>query len=228
LGSLEALLTLLKQNKIKVLEAGIGNITKQDIIKAKANEKENPTNAVILGFNVEIEEEAKDMKGQVKIFTDEVIYKLIENLEKWQEEKRKEIEKQRLIGLASIFKLEILPQYIFRDRNPAIFGVKILAGKLKPKIPLIDEQGEEIARIKTIQSEGKNIEQAEEGQEVAISLPGITFSRQLKDSKFLYSDLTEQQFKKFKENKELLSQNEIVVLKEIAEIKRRENAVWGV
>lgn len=228
LGSLEALLTLLEQEKIKVLKAGIGNINKQDIITAKTNEEENPLDSIILGFNVEVDEEAEELEGQVKILTDEVIYKLIENLQEWQEEKRKEIEKERLIGLTNIFKLEILPQYIFRQRNPAIFGVKVLGGKLKPNTKLINQEGEEMSRIKAIQSEGKRVDEAGKGEEVSISLPGITFDRQLKNTKYLYSETTEQQFKKFKENKDLLSQEEIKILQEIAEIKRKEKATWGV
>lgn len=228
LGSLEALLILLKQNKVKVLKAGIGKINKQDIVSAEVNKEENPVNAVILGFNVGVDEDAKELTRSIKIFTDEIVYKLIENLEKWREETRREIEKQRLLGLASIFKLEILSNFIFRDRNPAIFGVKVLSGRLKPNIPVIDERGEEIARIKNIQSENKSIELASSGEEVAISLPGTTFSRQLKESKFLFSNLTEQQFKKFKENKDLLSQEEIKTLQEVAEIKRKEKANWGI
>jgi len=228
LGSLEALLTLLRQNKIKILKAGIGNINKQDIISAKANQESDPINAVILGFNSEVDEEAKEIQKEVKIFTDEVIYQLIEKLEKYQEEKSKEIEKQRLLGLSSICKLEILPQYVFRNSKPAIFGIKVLLGSLKSGIRLISEHGEEISKIKNIQSENKTVEKAERGQEVAISLPGITFDRQLKDVKFLYSDLTESQFKKFKENKDLLNQEEIKILQEIAEIKRKEKPTWGI
>jgi len=214
LGSLEALLTLLRQNKIKVLRAGIGPINKQDIISAKANQESNPLYSIILGFNVGIDEEAEEIRENVKIIVDEVIYRLIEDLQK--------------IGLASIFKLEILPQYVFRNSKPAIFGVKVLAGKLKSGIPLIDETGEEKGRIKGIQKEGKNIDEVVAGEEVAISLPGTNFDRQLKNSRYLYSNITESQFKKFKENKDLLDSGEISVLKEIAEIKRRENPVWGV
>ncbi len=230
LGSLEALIVLLKQNNIKVLRAGIGNISKKDITQAKANLDINPVYCCIAGFNVAIDEEdiSETETGKVKILTDGVVYKLIENLQKWQEEKKKEIEKEKMTGMASIFKLEILPEYIFRNSKPAIFGVKVLAGKLKQNIPVIDEHGEKISRIKAIQSGGKTINTAEKNIEVAISLPGITFDRQLKNVKSLYSDLTEEQFKKFKANKELLSQEEIRVLQEIAEIKRKGKAVWGV
>jgi len=226
LGSLEALITLLKQNNIKVLKAGIGNINKQDIVTAKTNLQENPLFAIILGFNIGIEDDVK--ADEIKILTDEVVYKLIENLQKWQQEKAKEIEKERLLGLASIFKLQILSNYVFHNAKPAIFGVKVLAGKLKPGIPVVDENNSEIGRIKNIQLEGKSLNEAQSGEEIAISVPGITFDRQLKDSRILYSNLTSEQFRKFKENKDLLSSQEIVVLKEIAEIKRKEKTTWGI
>ena len=50
----------------------------------------------------------------------------------------------------------------------------------------------------------------------------------MKERKFLYSDLGESQFKTFKKNKDLLSQKEIQVLQEIAEIKRQKKDDWGV
>ena len=63
--------------------------------------------------------------------------------------------------------------------------------------------------------------------EVAISLPGINYERQIKDKNILYSELGESQFKNFKKNKDLLSPNEIKILQEIAELKRESNSDWG-
>ena len=63
--------------------------------------------------------------------------------------------------------------------------------------------------------------------EVAISLPGINYERQIKDKNILYSELGESQFRNFKKNKDLLSPNEIKILQEIAELKRQTNADWG-
>ena len=45
LGSLEALLTLLKQANISVVKAGIGPIGKSDFVSAKANLELNPLTA---------------------------------------------------------------------------------------------------------------------------------------------------------------------------------------
>jgi len=234
LGSLEALLVMLQQSHIPVVKVGIGNINKSDIISAKANLDLNEIDAVVVGFNVNVEEDAKELlqkenvKKEIKILTDEVIYKLIENLEKWRNEKASEIEKRRLMELATICKLTILHKYVFRNSNPAIFGVRIEAGKLKPNLPLIDSKGEKVARVKNIQSENKKVEEAKEGMEIAISLPGINFERRLNEIERLYTDISESQFKKFKKNKDLLTQNEIKTLQEIFEIKRKTNEGWGV
>ena len=64
------------------------------------------------------------------------------------------------------------------------------------------------------------VEEATEGMEVAISIPGMNFERQLKDKEFLYSDITPNQLKNFKKNKDLLSSGEMRILQEIAEIKK--------
>jgi len=228
LGSLEALLTMLKQEKILVVKAGIGNINKNDIINAKANLKINELDAIIVGFNIGIDEEAKEIKGNIKILTDDVIYKLIENLKEFRQEKRKEIEKRRLMELSSLAKIKVLHQYVFRNTSPAIFGIKVETGKIIPRMDLIDEKNEKVGKIKNMQSENKSVEETTEGQELAISIPGINFERRMKDVDFMYSDITESQFRNFKKNKDLLSSSEINLLQEIAEIKRQEKSDWGI
>jgi len=228
LGSLEALLIMLKQEKILVVKAGIGNINKNDIINAKANLKINELDAIIVGFNIGIDEEAKEMKGNIKILTDDVIYKLIENLKEFRQERRKEIEKRRLMELSSLAKIKVLHQYVFKNTNPAIFGIKVETGKIIPRMDLIDEKGEKVGKIKNMQSENKSVEEAIEPQELAISIPGINFERRMKNVDFMYSDITESQFRNFKKNKDLLSSSEINLLQEIAEIKRQEKADWGI
>ena len=229
LGSLEALLVLLKQNNIPVVKAGIGNINKTDIISAKANLEINELDSVIIGFNVSIDEDAKEIQNNLKILTDDVIYKLIENITEFRNELKKEIEKKRVMGLSAICKLKILPQFVFRNTKPAVFGVKIEGGKLTTGLNLINDQGEKVGRVKNIQSENKSVDKSTEGMEIAISIPGLNYERQIKNTNInlLYSEISESQFKNFKKNKDLLSSNEIKVLQEISEIKRKEKADWG-
>ena len=225
LGSLEALLILLKQNKIKVIKAGIGLITKRDIYVAKSLPEQD---RVILGFNTSISDDIKqDETKEVKILTSEVVYKIIEDFEKYKQEKLKEIERAKLEQLPSIAKIEIL-DFVFRNSNPAVFGVAVKGGKLKQNIGLINSDDKKIGKVKTIQHEKSNIPEAEKGKEVAISIPGVNFERQLEVGESLYSNLAESQFRKFKDNKALLSADEKKVLMEIAFIKRKENVTWGV
>lgn len=225
LGSLEALLTLLRQANIRVLKAAIGPITKSDIIAAKAIQQTNPLDALIAGFNVSIDEDVE--KGSVVLFEHDVVYRLIEDIEKWRKEKSAAIEKERLMGLATICKLQILHQYVFRNSNPAVFGVKVLAGTLKAHLPLMDVQGETVAHVKQIQSDKRTVEEAEAGKEIALSLPGVNFERQLASHSYLYSQVSSSQFKEFKKHKDLLSSDEIKVLQEIADIKRKTTPDWG-
>ena len=227
LGSLEALLTLLKQANIPVVKASIGNIGKSDVVSAKANIELDPLNAIILGFNVEKEKELEYDKNSIKILINQVVYKLIEDLQEWRKEKQQNIEKERMMQLSQICKLEILHKFQFRNSNPAIFGVKVTAGKLKKNIQLIDETDEPIARVKAMQEEKTSVEEAEEGKEIAISLTGTNFERQLSDKRYLYSQMSESQFKAFKKNKDLLTENEIKAIMEIAEIKRKRKSEWG-
>ncbi len=230
LGSLEALLVLLRQSNIPVLKAGIGSINKNDFSSAKANFEIDELDAIILGFNVSVNEDTKEllltMPG-IKVLTEEVVYRLIEKLQETRENLRKDIEKRKLMELTTLCKLEILHQYVFRITKPAIFGIKVLAGKLNPSANLVDETEQDIGRVKNIQADKNSVKEAEEGMEVAISIPGVNFEKQLEDKKFLYSNISEKQFRSFKKNKEYLTQNEIRILQEIAEIKRKKYPEWG-
>ncbi|MEX0932959.1 MAG: translation initiation factor IF-2 [Candidatus Pacearchaeota archaeon] len=228
LGSLEALLVLLKQSNIPVVKAGIGKISKSDLISARANLDINELDAIVVGFNVSIDEEAKSLKDEkIKIIIDDVVYKLIENVEEFRKEKSEEIEKKRLMEMSALCKLEIMPKFVFRNTSPAIFGVNIKVGKLISGLNVVNQKGEKVGRIKNIQSENKSVLEASEGQEVAISIPGVNFERQLRDKEFLYSEISERAFKDFRKNKDLLSSKEISLLQEIAEIKRNERSDWG-
>jgi len=226
LGSLEALLVLLKQKGIRILKAGIGPITKKDIYSASALTDENK---ILLGFNVDFAEEGveDEVPKDMKILTDEVVYKLIENFEEWKEAKLKEIERKKLAELPTICKFTIM-DFVFRNSSPAVFGVVVDGGSLKKDLKFINRDDEKIGHVKEIQLEKNNVKEATKKQEVAISMPGINFERQLKVGESLYTNLGESQFRKFKEHKDLLSSDEKAILQEIAGIKRRTSETWGI
>jgi len=224
LGSLEALHKLLKEKDIAIKKASIGNITKKDISDAEANYKKDPLKAVILGFNVSSDIKTKN----VKIILNNVIYKLIEDFEKWQIEEKRRIEAKELEELVMPCKFQIMKGYVFRQNNPAVVGVDVLAGTVKVGTPLMKEDGKEITEVKSMQMEQENIEKAERGKQVAVSMEGVTVGRQINEGEIIYSATPEKDFRMLKELKKYLTEEEKQILKEIAQIKRKSNAVWGI
>jgi translation initiation factor 5B len=231
LGSLEAVDKLLKEKNIAIRKASIGDISKKDISEAESIYEKDPFKSVILGFNINISPDAEDIAKttKAKIITNAVIYKLIEDFEKWQEEERKKQEAKKLDVLTKPCKIKMLGKgYIFRQNNPAVFGVEVLQGELKSGTPLMKPDGTILNPVKSMQLEQETVEKAEKGKQVAVSVPGITIGRQIGEEDILISDIPEEDFRKLKELKQYLSKEEIVLLKEIAEIKRKQNPVWGV
>jgi translation initiation factor 5B len=226
LGSLEALSKLLKEENIEIRKAAIGNITKKDIADAESNYEKDPLKSVIVGFNVKVEEGVNT--GKVKIISDSVIYKLVDDLKEWQEKRAKQLEAKELDKVTRPAKIELLHGYVFRQSNPAIVGVEVLSGKIKTGMDMMNIDGKIISEIKGIQADNESVSNAEKGKQVAVSLSGVMVGRHIKEGDILYSGINEEDFRKLKEFKKYLSEEERKMLKEIAEIKRRDNPVWGI
>ena len=226
LGSLEALINLLREKGIPIRKASIGNISKKDLSEAESSYEKDPLLSVIMGFNV------NDNSGicidRVKVLTHNVIYKLIEDFEKWQDEEKKKQQEKDLEYLIKPCKVKLLKGYVFRQSNPAIVGIEVLFGKLKRGSPLMKKDGKKLTEVKEMQLEKENIEEAERGKKVAASLTNVTIGRQLQEEDVLYSAVPESDFRKFKNLKKTLTAEEIEILKEIAEIMRKENPLWGI
>ncbi|MBI5391793.1 translation initiation factor IF-2 [Candidatus Woesearchaeota archaeon] len=218
LGSLEALITILKEKQIPIKRASIGAITKKDIAEAAAEAKQ--FYRTIVGFRVK-QAEAEN----IKIFTNDVIYTLVEKFEEWYIVERQKAEAAEMGKIVWPAKFYILPGYIFRQSNPAIVGIEVLGGKLKALTPIRKDNF--IGELKGIQHEGKSVEEAKKGQSVAVSISNVTIGRQLKEGDILYTDISENDFKKWKKWKKLLNEEEIKIIKEIAEMRRKENPMWG-
>jgi len=221
LGSLEALTSLLKENKIFIKKASLGNVNKSEIAEASADE--NPIYKTILAFNVKAIE-----SNSVKIINHNVIYKIIDDYRGWKENEIKKVEQEKLKNITRPGKINVLPGTIFRQSNPAILGVEVLSGSIAVNSPLMNDSGKPLTRIKSIQVEGENASKVEPGKQAAISLPGVTVGRQIFENSILYTDIPEDDFRKLKEMKNYLNPSEVQLLKDISLIKRRKNPLWGV
>ena len=92
----------------------------------------------------------------------------------------------------------------------------------------MNEKGEKIDKVRAIQSENKAVDKVEKGKDVALSMQNVTYGRQVQEGDILYSNLSEDEFLKLKENKRYLKPEELQVMQEIARIKREGKATWGI
>lgn len=228
LGSLDALLYILRKENVPIKKASVGMISKRDIIDASSNDK--PENKIILAFNVTLPKELeKDVKDSgVIVIEDRIIYHLIDRLLELQKEIREREEMKILQELASPFKIKVLKGYVFRQSNPAIFGVQVLGGRVRPGRVVMRDDGKVVGVIKGIQKDRQSVAEATRNENVAISMTNAIIGRHFFEEDILYSDISESNFKKLKDFKKYLTEDEIEILREIAEIKRKENPMWGI
>lgn len=227
IGSLEAIVKEAKSRNIKIRKAEVGNVSKRDIVDASATN--DPLQRVVLAFNVKILPEAEEeIRNQdVMVIKEDVIYTLMERYEEWVYKKREEIERAKKEAIPRPGMIKFLPEYVFRVSKPAIIGVRVLAGRIKPGMKLMKDDGRVIGTIKSIQSEKRSLDEAIQGQEVAVSIEGPTVGRQIKGGDILYTDLPEGVVKKLKEIGDL-TYDEKEVLDKIIEIKRKTvDRFWG-
>jgi translation initiation factor 5B len=229
LGSLEALAHILEEHEIPLRKAVIGKVTKIDIIDAGADLKKNPKNALILNFSQQLDEDMILMAEEygVEIISNDIIYKVIEDAQEWIENKEKEIERARLAELTMPFKVKILTNCIFRASSPAIVGVETLGGTARTKVTMMTDFGKKIGTIKTFKDKDETLKELAHNEQAAASFDDLVIGRHAQEDSMLYSFMGEENFRKLKKNTDLLSKDEINTLKEIAEIMRKEDTLWG-
>lgn len=193
LGTLEALISQLGREGIPIRRADIGEVTKADVFEASVIRGSDERYSAILAFNVRVSEEIKReaLSRGVAIFEDLIIYTLIEKFKSYLEDLRRK-EEERVLSHA-IFPAEILilPNFIFRRSDPAIVGVEVLSGSIRPGYPLISESGKRVGIILDIQHEGNRLPEARKGQRVAISIRGGVVGRNVKEGRVLYTEVSE-------------------------------------
>jgi len=230
LGSLEAMITMLRQKNFPIRRATIGDVSKKDVLLALSNKESDPFSACVLGFNVAMGSDVSSYSKEqgIKIIQSKVIYTLLDEYEKWVAEERRKIEAKVLDTVTRPFKIQLMKGYIFRQNNPAVIGTDVLAGVVKPGVKVMTQDGTVLVPVKGMQKEQKTVSEAKKGDQVAMSFSGITVGRQVEEDEVLYSDIPEEDFKKLKEYKEYLSSEEKVILREIAQIKRNKMPLWGI
>jgi translation initiation factor 5B len=230
LGSLEAIAESLKRNNVQIKVADVGDVSRRDVTEAVVVKEREPLKGAILAFNVKVlpdaEEEAKNR--DIPIFKQKIIYHLIDDYTQWvkkEEEARLREEFDRLVKPG---KVKFLPGYVFRKAKPAVIGVEVLAGRIKPKHIITKEDGRNVGEILQIQDRGKAVSEANTGLQVAVSVSKAVVGRHIHEGDIFYVRVPEAHAKvlltKFQDR---LTPEEIEILNEFIEIMRAESPFWA-
>ena len=223
IGSLEAITEMLRRQQIPISKADIGSVTHRDVLEAMAIKENDRHLGVILAFNVKVLQDAETEadSNHIKVFTDKIIYSLIDTYTQWVDDDKVDEENSVFKELTPISKFTFLKGFVFRNNNPAVFGIRVDVGQLRQKIPFMNKTGKKIGIIHQLQHDGKTVSVAKTGQEVACSVQNVTIGRQIVEEDVFYtlpsSSDAKQLVKRFMHK---LSSEETDVLNEIIEIQR--------
>ena len=224
IGSLEAVTEMLKRVQVPIAKGDIGPVNRRDVIEAKAIKEKDRHLGVVLAFNVKVMQEAQQEADDhhIKIFTDKVIYSLIDNYTAWVDEDKLHEEDAIFSELTPVAKFTFLKGYVFRNNDPAVFGIRVDVGTLRQKVQFMNKNGKRIGVIHQLQEDKKTVNSVKTGAEVACSVQGVTIGRQIHEEDVFYtlppSHEAKQLLKKFAHK---LSSEEIATLNEIVDIQRK-------
>ncbi|MGA7370653.1 MAG: translation initiation factor IF-2 [Nitrososphaeraceae archaeon] len=230
IGSIEAISDLLVKQKVPIRIADIGHVTKRDVIEASAVREKDRYLGVILAFNVRVLEDAlrEAQERQVMIFDAKIIYNLVRSYFDWRAYQKDHQDVIMFNEIPPVCKFQFIKNFVFRRNDPAVFGAEILVGKLRQKIPVINEEGKKIGAIHQIQQSGKTIEEATKGMQVAVSVRGPTIGRQINEGDIFYTDLNSKHAKLLNERfTQRLTGEEMEVLNHIVDMKRKGDELFG-
>ncbi len=180
LGSLEALIKTLKDRGMQIRKARVGNVTKSDVMEMRSLK-----DPVMFAFGLKPPQDilklARD--NSVRVFHSDVIYKLIEDHQEWERQKKERTEQALLDGTTRPCILRVLPGCVFRQSRPAVFGAEVVKGTVKPGYAMVNRSGRkrELGEIKEIQSEGENVDEARMGDRIAVSMPGVIVGKHVSE-----------------------------------------------
>jgi translation initiation factor 5B len=184
-----------------------------------------------LAFGVKILPDAEEEAANscVQVFKEPIIYNLIDKYLEWLKMKREakiELELEKLVKPGKIL---VLPGFVFRRAKPAIFGVEVLGGQLKPKTSLVRaEDGADIGEVQQIQDKGKAVSEAKKDMQVAVSMDKPIVGRHVFEKDVLYVKVPEPDVRVLMSTYlDKLTEDEQEVLKEYVAAMRKKVPFWG-
>jgi len=230
LGSLEALVSMLKDMKVPIRAADIGDVSRRDVVDASIVQNDNPEYGVIISFNNKILPSAVNEINStgVKLFHADVIYQLTEDYAEWVAAAEERKKKEWIDAIIRPAKLRIIPKLVFRISKPAIAGIEVLGGTVKKDYILINSDGHKVGKVESMQDKGENKPSTSKGQQVAMAIKDAVIGKDFEEGDVLYVDIPENHYKILEtELKSKLSEDELQILDELVEIKRKEDDLYG-
>lgn len=230
IGSLEAIIDLLKKDNVPIKTADIGSITRRDVIEAAAVGESDRYHGVVLGFNVRVFEDAQKeaQDRNIKIFNEQIIYNLVRSYVDWVAYQKEHEDSILFNELPPVCKFQFMKGFIFRRNDPAVFGAEIQVGRLRQKVQVINEEGKKVGIVHQIQESGKAMEEATMGMQVAVSIKEPTIGRQINEGDIFYTDLNSRQAKQLIERfNHRLNEKEKEILNIVLAMKRKGDPAFG-
>jgi len=169
-GSLEAIRQSLAQIKnddvaVKVILAGVGNITESDVMMAAA------ANGIVMGFHVEVNLAVRRTaeRENVEILHYTVIYKLLDDIKKILTGMLEPEEIETILGRAEVRKV------FMTEKKQMIVGCKVLSGHIERVKVRVFRKGEKVGdgTINTLKHFEKNVNEVTEGNECGVMYSGF-------------------------------------------------------
>jgi len=168
-GSVEAVSTLLSKLKlddadIKIIHAGVGAVSKQDLLMALTGSK------LVLGFEVgvapRLEQWIRDKGVEVRLYN--VIYKIVEDLKEIGKNLVPPEPEETVTGKCKVIA-------VFKTDKGAILGCQVEEGALQvgKNFRIVAAMGPvHSSRIESLQVEKHPVREARYGQQVGVKIPG--------------------------------------------------------
>lgn len=222
IGGIEALSKLLNSAGVSISKKGIGRVTKRDVLDAFSIRSSDPESAVVIAFNVPVDEEAEQESYAtgINIIKGNVIYGIVDNYKEWLDSER--AKSRQTIEKALVFPglLKTLPNSCFRVSHPAIFGIEVISGRIKPGVQLMNRMGDVVGTVKEMQDNGINLQEAKKGDSLALSMDGVTYGRQIQENEQLYVFLNDEDERALRYKfTNMISDSELELLDEVSRIK---------
>jgi translation initiation factor IF-2 len=170
-GSLEPIVDSLRdidqsEVRINVLHAEAGNISENDVLLASASQ------AIVLGFNVLAETAAKKLaEGEgISIRVYDIIYRLIEDVEKAVKGMLEPEKKEVVVGSAEVLQ-------IFKiTKVGTIAGCRVTKGEIRRNASLRVKRNDEVifsGELASLKHEKENVREVKEGFECGLRVKGF-------------------------------------------------------